>query len=64
MDTDVALLIANIEPVCVSEKYCYYYVPTSSSIKNDKAYMDINKIMSGSLASPFSSIRYKMVSRS
>ena len=49
VDTDVALLIANIEPVCVSETYRYYYVPTSSSIKNDKAYVDINKIMSGSL---------------
>ena len=49
VDTDVALLIANIEPVCVSETYRYYYVPTSSSTENDKAYVDINKLMSGSL---------------
>ena len=50
VDTDVALLIANIEPVCVSETYRYYYVPTSSSsTENDKAYIDINKLMSGSL---------------
>ena len=49
VDTDVALLIANIEPVCVSETYRYYYVPTSSSTENDKGYVDINKLMSGSL---------------
>ena len=49
VDTDVALLIANIEPVCVSETYRYYYVPTSSAIENDKAYVDINKLMSGSV---------------
>ena len=49
VDTDVALLIANIEPVCVSETYRYYYVPTSNSTENDKAYVDINKLMSGSL---------------
>ena len=49
VDTDVALLIANIEPVCISETYRYYYVPTTSSTANDKTHVDIKQLMSGSL---------------
>ena len=45
--TDIALLIANIEPTCISETYKYYFAPTQNSTNTDQAYVDITQLFSG-----------------
>ncbi len=48
IETDVDLLIANIEPTCISQTYKYYFAPTQQTNKNDQAYVNITKLFSGS----------------
>ena len=47
VDTNLALLIANTEPVCRSETTHFYRVPASSNNGTKGAYIDVNELMSG-----------------
>ncbi len=48
IETDVALLIANIEPTCISQTYQYYDAPTQQTTNTDQAYVNVTKLFSGS----------------
>ena len=48
LDTDVALLLANTIPECISETHSYFYnVPTKPAFEGDQAFIDIKQLFAG-----------------
>ncbi len=45
LDTNIALLLANTIPECISQTHSYYYnTPTKPAFDGDQAYIDINRL--------------------